>query len=107
MHITVVNIGSESIHEYAIELATGATVADALTATQVTLGDGDAVAIYGRKTTLATVLEEGDRIEVARALVCDPKLVRRERARAQGDIRIITAGRHGGRRHVELDTSEG
>lgn len=32
----------------------------------------------------------GDRLEVAGALVCDPKKARRARAESQGDVRVVT-----------------
>lgn len=38
------------------------------------------VGIFGRLATLATVLRDGDRIEIYRPLLCDPKEVRRQRA---------------------------
>jgi putative ubiquitin-RnfH superfamily antitoxin RatB of RatAB toxin-antitoxin module len=38
------------------------------------------VGIYGKKTTLDTVLRERDRIEIYRGLVADPKDSRRKRA---------------------------
>lgn len=41
-----------------------------------------------------------DRLEVAGALVCDPKKARRARAESQGDVRVVTCGRHGGRRRL-------
>jgi len=38
------------------------------------------VGIYGKKTTLDTVLRERDRVEIYRPLVADPKDSRRRRA---------------------------
>lgn len=40
------------------------------------------VGIFGKPCTLATVLRDGDRVELYRALLCDPKEVRRQRAEA-------------------------
>lgn len=40
------------------------------------------VGIFGKPCTLATLLREGDRVELYRALLCDPKEVRRQRAEA-------------------------
>ena len=39
------------------------------------------VAIHGRRATLDTPLVDGDRVELTRALVADPKDARRKRAR--------------------------
>ncbi len=38
------------------------------------------VGIYGRLTTLDQALEEGDRVEIYRPLIADPKEARRRRA---------------------------
>ena len=56
--------------------------------------------VFGRRIEPSTKLHEGDRLEVAGALVCDPKKVRRARAESQGDVRVVTCGRHGGRRRL-------
>jgi putative ubiquitin-RnfH superfamily antitoxin RatB of RatAB toxin-antitoxin module len=38
------------------------------------------VGIFGKATTMVTQLKEGDRVEIYRALIADPKEVRRKRA---------------------------
>ena len=38
------------------------------------------VGIFGKPCALATVLRDGDRVEIYRPLLCDPKEVRRRRA---------------------------
>ena len=42
----------------------------------------------------------GASLPAGAALVCDPKKVRRARAESQGDVRVVTCGRHGGRRRL-------
>jgi len=82
-----------------IELALpeGATVRDALAAEAVrarfpAIGAGKPrVGIWSRAVSLATLLREGDRVEVYRALVADPKAMRRARAR----LRASTRSRNG------------
>jgi putative ubiquitin-RnfH superfamily antitoxin RatB of RatAB toxin-antitoxin module len=37
------------------------------------------VGVFGRLATLETMLREGDRVEIYRGLLADPKVVRRER----------------------------
>jgi putative ubiquitin-RnfH superfamily antitoxin RatB of RatAB toxin-antitoxin module len=39
------------------------------------------VGVYGRLVALDDVLREGDRVEILRPLVADPKAARRRRAR--------------------------
>lgn len=46
---------------------------------------GDAqVGIYGRVVTRETILRDGDRVEIYRPLIADPKQVRRRRAASSG-----------------------
>ena len=68
-----------------VTLAPGATVADALalSAMAATLGqdlDALGLAVFGRRATMDTVLVDGDRVELLRPLVVDPKEARRRRA---------------------------
>ncbi len=62
----------------ALELGEGATVRTALRAAGFASGAG--VGIFGRRVTLDTPLEDGDRVEIYRALRADPKEARRRRA---------------------------
>lgn len=66
-----------------LRLPPGSTLGDALTAAGV---DWPAarVGIWGRVRPLATLLREGDRIELYRELRADPKHARRERAQRAG-----------------------
>ena len=58
------------------------------------------LAFHGRRVSLDTRLTATDRLEVADALICDPKLGRKARAWRQGDVRVVTCGRHGGKRRL-------
>ncbi len=64
-----------------VELPAGANVGDALDAAGWVL-DAEFVglAVFGLAATKATVLHDGDRIELLRALQLDPKQARRLRA---------------------------
>jgi putative ubiquitin-RnfH superfamily antitoxin RatB of RatAB toxin-antitoxin module len=78
---------ARTVHEQALDLRDGATVADALAAAGLAalVGDGGfSVGIWGRKAAADQELREGDRLEVVRALQVDPKVARRERFRRQG-----------------------
>lgn len=73
----------------ALTLPAGATVADAWAASGLAgrahglvANDGN-VGIFARRCTMATVLRDGDRVEVYRPLLADPKDTRRRRAAAQ------------------------
>ena len=74
----------------AVTLPPGACVADALAAADLPARvpglapDASMLAVFGRTATLDTALHEGDRVEVLRPLLADPKDARRERARLAG-----------------------
>ena len=76
-----------------VEVATGATVADAIAAAKLAerFPGIDFAAmrtgVWSRAATAATPLREGDRVELYRSLVADPKQQRRDRARAKPSSR--------------------
>lgn len=76
--------------EWPLELPEGASVADAVRASgwaQACPGEDLAeleVGIWGRRCPPGQPVREGDRIELWRALLVDPKVARRERFRKQG-----------------------
>ena len=89
--------GPRQVVEHALTLASGATVADALQAAGVAVGDAEEVGIWGRRVALTQALRDGDRVEVARSLRVDPKVARRERFRKQGSRAVgLFAGRRPG-----------
>lgn len=72
-----------------LEVSAGTTVAEAISASGLENSfegfepDLSKVGIFGRKVSSEQVLRAGDRVEVYRPLVADPKEVRRQRALAQ------------------------
>ncbi len=69
---------------HALQLPAGATVADALAAATPYL-PADAThdtttAVFGQAVESGWVLDDGDRVELLRPLLADPKQARRERA---------------------------
>lgn len=81
---------ARTVHERRLELVRGATVRDALRSSglldsldkqvcdELTLG------VWGRKAGDTQLLREGDRVEIYRPLLVDPKLARRQRFQKQG-----------------------
>ena len=67
-------------------LEVGSTVSDALKASKLLARfpgldlSKNHVGIFGKQTKLEAVLREGDRVEIYRALIADPKEERRKRA---------------------------
>jgi hypothetical protein len=84
MRVEVVYALPDGEEAVTLHLAAGATVADALAASG--LADRHAevgrckVGIYGRVVPRSARLAEGDRVELYRPLVIDPKEARRRRA---------------------------
>jgi putative ubiquitin-RnfH superfamily antitoxin RatB of RatAB toxin-antitoxin module len=75
---------ARQVTEQVIDLPDGATVADAVRVAGWSIGEGEAVGVWGRKATPAQALHEGDRVERVRPLLVDPKVARRERFKRQG-----------------------
>ena len=69
--------------EHAVMLPVGAVLRDALVAAGCNANAAD-VGIWGRAAELETPLSDGDRVEVYRPLVVDPKVARRLRFKQQG-----------------------
>ena len=69
-----------------VELPAGSTGAEAIERSGIRaqfpglVVDPAAVGIFSRKVSMEQVLREGDRIEIYRPLIVDPKEVRRQRA---------------------------
>ena len=63
-----------------VVLPAGSTVEDALAASGFAPLQGS-VGIYGKAVPLRTILCDGDRVEIYRPLLADPKDLRRQRAR--------------------------
>lgn len=68
-----------------VELADDANAGDALQASGWSLDqEFIGLAVFGVAATLATPLQDGDRVELLRALQIDPKQARRLRAQRSG-----------------------
>jgi putative ubiquitin-RnfH superfamily antitoxin RatB of RatAB toxin-antitoxin module len=89
MHIEVVLAMPEKQELIRLDLAPDATVADAIEQSGiVAMFDGfeldkAKVGIFGQKVTMEQLLRDGDRVEIYRPLLIDPKEVRRQRALKQ------------------------
>ena len=88
MRIEVVRAWPRRFEALWLELPEGATVADALAAAGWQ-DDADTVAwaVFGVRVTGETVLVQGDRLELLRPLVADPKDARRRRAETKTKTR--------------------
>ena len=70
----------------AIDVAEGCTLGEAIERSGIRaefpgmLVDPSAVGIFGRRMPMDHVLQEGDRVEIYRPLIADPKDARRRRA---------------------------
>ena len=67
----------------ALQLPPGATVADAARVSGLPLEDIAGYAVFGERVTPTTPLRDGDRVELLRPLLADPKDARRRRAATQ------------------------
>lgn len=94
--LVTVGLKPREVWQRALSLPAGSTVAQALLAVGVwqlaglpppdqALSLGWSVGVWGRKEAMGHVLREGDRVELVRPLIVDPKEARRVRYRAQGE----------------------
>lgn len=103
MQIELVRVLPEGVQQRSLTVPQGCTVAVALDAAGIAPAATDAVAVFGQRVKADTLLQEGDRLEIAAPVICDPKAARRERALKQGDVRVVTRGRHGGKHQLIKD----
>ncbi len=94
----------------AVTVPAGATVDDAIAQSGIVaryLLDPSQVeaAIFGRRVQRDTPLADGDRVELTRPLVADPKRVRRKRAADQSDQKTDAPGDPRKRRRRDLFTT--
>jgi len=85
VRVEVVYALPEAQEVVALELPAGATVEDAIVASGIAIrhpgiATRPAAGIHGRSVALDTILRAGDRVEIYRPLVADPKQARRARA---------------------------
>ncbi|MCW0402290.1 RnfH family protein [Xanthomonas sacchari] len=82
MQVEVVLAWSERFVSQRLELPEGATVADALAAAALPEATpGMPCAVYGEVAAPTRLLQDGDRVELLRPLLIDPKDARRRRAK--------------------------
>ena len=85
MNVEVAYVGLEGTVLVEVDLGEGASVADAITASGIVtrLGLFEAAlsyAIHGKRAERNTPVRTGDRVELLRPLIADPKEERRKRA---------------------------
>ena len=85
MRVQVAWVGRDRQALVTLDVPDDATVQDAVARSGLGLagdiGSGAlACAIFGRRVDVATRLGAGDRVEITRPLLCDPKTARRRRA---------------------------
>jgi uncharacterized protein len=84
MRVEVLMAWPERFESVQVDLPDGSQVADALDATGMRHVDGVVgYAVFGVVATAATMLQEGDRVELLRPLQADPKDARRRRAESR------------------------
>ena len=81
MKVEVLMAWPRHFESMSLELPVGASLADALAAAGWSDAEGiSGYAIFGVNAVLDTVLRDGDRVELLRPLLMDPKEARRRRA---------------------------
>ncbi len=84
--VTVVYALPDAVTEIEVRLVEGATVAEAIERSGIAARlpgvdiGGAPVGIFGKRVPRDTMLGDGDRVELYRRLIADPKAARRRRA---------------------------
>lgn len=80
MKIEVIQAWPRRFEAKVLELPEGAMVGEALAASGFETGELAGVAVFGTNVELSARLRDGDRVELLRPLLADPKEARRRRA---------------------------
>lgn len=78
--VEVIEAWPRAFRRHGATLPAGAAVADALDAVGIARDAYPAVAVFGERVGLDHALVDGDRVELLRGLLADPKEARRRRA---------------------------
>ena len=84
IRVEVIRAWPRRFESVLVELAEGATLQDAVTASGFPLEDITGFAVFGERATQEYRLRDGDRVELLRPLQADPKEARRRRASSAG-----------------------
>jgi putative ubiquitin-RnfH superfamily antitoxin RatB of RatAB toxin-antitoxin module len=93
MKISVCHVTAHALTEITLELRPGSTVKDAVTQARgdaafgVLVDEAVAVGVFGKKLEPTAALTDGDRVELYRPLVVEPKVARRRRAAHRDKVR--------------------
>jgi putative ubiquitin-RnfH superfamily antitoxin RatB of RatAB toxin-antitoxin module len=86
IRVEVVHARRDGVDTVTLQLPAGALVRDALHASGIDAGAG-ALGVFGKRVRPDTPLADGDRVEIYRPLLLDPKERRRQRARKREEKR--------------------
>lgn len=81
IRVEVVRAWPRRFESIVLNMPAGATVREALVRAEALDHDAGSLAVFGERVGLAHVLADGDRIELLRPLLADPKDARRQRAK--------------------------
>ncbi len=82
--VVCANVSAGQVLEVAVQLPAGACLADALVTSGLTIVPEAECGVWGQPSPRTRKLQTGDRVEVYRPLLADPKQARRERFARQG-----------------------
>ncbi len=101
MHITVARLDKGCVDLKQLQLAEGATVAEAVQAAGWTVGNSQKLAIWNVFAQADAPLHDGDRVEILPPLTVDPMTARRLREeKNQKSENRLMRGRNGGKHRL-------
>lgn len=87
VEVEVVLALPRAVRSVRLRLAAGSTVQEAAQASGLPLEGVGGYAVYGERVAPAAPLRSGDRLELLRPLLVDPKEARRRRAAGERNVR--------------------
>lgn len=100
MQIAVIKVDRQAVKDVTVDLATGATVADAIKAAGWSLGEMYVPAVWNHRVEEDYVLQEEDRVELLAPLTVDPMTARRLREEKKASTNPLVAGRNGSKHRL-------
>ena len=100
MQIAVIIFDRQAVKAVTVDLATGASVVDAINVAGWRLGEKYVPAVWNQRVEEDYVLQEGDRVELLAPLTVDPMTARRLREEKKASTNPLVAGRNGSKHRL-------
>lgn len=102
MLITFIELSLDALNKRSVDLIEGNDAQALLKQLGIRLPEGAVLSRFGQKIALDETLNDEDEICLCPKVVVNPREMRAKRAIEQGDVRVVTCGRHGGQHRLAV-----